>query len=468
MAIRPSFPSTRLPDSEPTFASRYPEFIARVAALRRHRDREWARLSQSEGRDRRGRVRSLLASDSLHLLYAYEGTRKAGQLASSSPASIRGLAERCNPFQRCDEPSTPVWARKNGRRRLVTSFGPAKRGRQTLVADVLRRIHPPLEQQCLFRGGMPAAFRAVEAAYAKGFRYGVEVDFTDFYGSVGHEGLAELLRPLPERVVDHVVWDRDRSRHDVDAMADMPVSMSWCYPALTRQRGIALGSACSPMVGERILAMLIAPADDCRVVAYADNILVLGRTREAVEAYFRTLQQRAEGFAGWRLRPRMDAEYVRQLDTDPFTFLHHDGRLVSGRFVWAPDRRKLDHYLTAEDDRVGLSLGEIDRAEASLVHWRRAYPNWPDGDRFELEQLAALAARRFYEQSSPLNRSRAAHALALSFFEHGGVRPLWELTPTGTCGAHEVRRLELLEVAENRVRAIEGRLSARTSAAHTA
>lgn len=448
-----------------SFARQYPDFMIQIAALRRHRDRAMAKLEQMSARDRRSAVRSLLASGRMHLLYVYEGTRRANALEGSTPPSIREVVERCNPYQHCDEPATPVWVRRNGRKRLVTRYGPIKRGRQMLVADVLRRIHPPLEQQFLFRGGMPAAFRAVEAAYAEGFSYGVEVDFVDFYGSVGHDGLAELLRPLPSRVVQNVVCGGVRGHDDGEAMATMPPSLSWCDPTLNRQHGISLGSACSPVVGERILGMLVAPADDCRTVAYADNVFVLGRSREAVQAYFRTMQQRVEGFAGGRLRPRMDIEEVRCLANEDFMFLHHVGSVAAEGFVWAPDRRKLDYYLTGEDDRIGLTLSEIDQAETSLAHWRRAYPSWPNGDLFEIEQLASLAARRYYLQGSTENRSRAAHALMLSYYAHGASRELWELAPTGTVPRHDARREELLEAAAGRLRTVRGRGSYTSGAA---
>lgn len=439
--------------------------MVEITALRRHRDREMAKLERMPARDRRGIVRSLLSSQRMHLLYCYQGTQRAHALNDATPASVKEAAGMCNPFQRCDEPATPVWVRPNGRKRLVTRFGPIKRGRQMLVADVLRRLHPPLEQQFLFRGGMPAAFRAVEAAYAEGFSYGVEVDFVDFYGSVGHEGLAELLRPLPSSVVQNVVCDRVRRREDGEDTVSVPPSLSWCDPTLNRQQGISLGSACSPMVGERVLGMLVAPADDCRTVAYADNVFVLGRSSEAVQAYFRTMQQRVEGFAGGRLRPRMDIEEVRCLDDQEFTFLHHVGSATTEGFVWAPDRRKLDHYLTAEDDRAGLTLQEIEEAEVSLAHWRRAYPSWPNGDLFEIEQLASLAARRYYLQGSTEYRSRAAHALMLSYYAHGGSRELWELAPTGTAARHDTRRTELLEATAGRLRTVQGRGARATASA---
>lgn len=430
------------------FQAAFPDFIRHIHSLRRLRDREFRKLTAMPGRDRHSRTRKLLNSPSLHLLYAFEAVRKAKRLRNATPESISALAARCNPFERCEEPGKPLWVPARGRNRLVMSYSPAKRMNQLLVADLLVHLHPPLEQQYLFRGGMPAAFSAVEAAYAEGFTYGVEIDFVDFYGSVGFDGLAELLRPLPPSVVQHVVWDRALGTADDDDIVS--ISASHPYPPSSASRGLSLGSACSPVVGERILARLISSTDTCRMVAYADNILVLGRTPEAVTASFREMQQRASGFVGGALEPRMDGEGVRSLAQQHFQFLHHEVSLEDGQFIWSPDQRKRRDFLTAEVDGH-LEMQMIARTEAQVGHWRRAYPNWPDGDLWEIQQLAALAARRYYNDATPINRSKAANALIASFYAGGRLQAIDELPPTGNAARDDARRAELIEAAQRRL-----------------
>jgi hypothetical protein len=448
MAIRAIIqPARRRTDFE-VFQRAHPDFVLRIHTLRKLRDREFDKLSGLTGKDQRNRVRALLTNRSLHLLYAYEALRKAKRLADASPDTVSALAARCNPFQRCDEPGNPLQKWTRGRGRLVMAYGPAKRMHQLLVADLLRHLHPPLEQQCLFRGGMPAAFRAVEAAYRDGFTYAAEIDVIDFYGSVRLEGLANLMRPLPDSVVRHVVWDggfmavMTRDNCVSVFMRDDDV------PSPNVQRGIALGSACSPIVGERILATLIAPAEPCRIVAYADNMFVLGQSHEAVERCYEQMQQRASGFAGWALGLRRGG--IHNLNTDVFEFLHHEGQIVYGDFVWSPDQRKLNDFLTAESDDA-LNLKQIATAERKVSHWRRAYPSWPDGDEWETRQLAALAARRFYKKATPLHRSHAAQALVSAYLSLGRVISFEEIAPTGIVPRDINRRIELIEVAEQRL-----------------
>jgi hypothetical protein len=202
-------------------------------------------------------------------------------------------------------------------------------------------------------------------------------------------------------------------------------------------------------VGERILSRLIFSTDNCRMVAYADNILVLGRSRDAVEESLQEMQRRASEFDGWLLEPRI-TENIRSLPGDRIHFLHHVCTFDGNRFVWSPDQRKLDDFCAAEIDDH-LDMASIERAEAKVSHWRRSYPNWPEGELWEVQQLAGLAARRFYNDASPINRSRAAHALIASFFAGGRLQPIGELAPAGVISRDDERRAELVSVAEERL-----------------
>lgn len=436
------------------FRNAHTDIVGEVSALRKFRDREFAKLTNLPGRDRHRMTRKLVLLPAIHRLYAYEGLRKAGQLATATPSDIAAVVAQCNPLQPCSEPSSISYVRQGDRRRLVKIYGPAKRARQMMVADLLRFLHPPLEQQFLFRGGMPAAFRAVEAAYADGFTYGVETDIVGFYSSVGLEGLADLLRPLPNSVVNNVVWDRATGRDTVVDNA-VPMSLEWAYPPLGHQLGIALGSACSPRVGERIIATLFAPADDCRTVAYADNILVLGRSSEAVAVCVQAMRDRASSLGGWLSRLRIRQGPILTLNGHGFSFLHHELHLENHRFAWWPDHRKLDEFLAGHEDgdsRTGhLSLEAIAAAEAKISHWRRAYPDWPYGEVWEVRELAALAARRFYMAATPLNRSAAATALVASYFACQRERSFEELAPGGATVREDMRRLQLIETAATRL-----------------
>ena len=447
MAVIPISQSARRRTDYEVFRRAHPAFVARIQWLRKHRDRELAKLSRLTGVAKRNRVRSLLADRSLHLLYAYEGTLKAKRLRDATPDTIMELASGCNPFRACHEPGTVRTVTKRGKARLVSAFGPAKRMHQLLVADLLRHLHPPLDQQYLFRGGMPAALRAVEAAYREGFTYAVEIDIVDFYGSVRLEGLADIMRPLPETVVRHVVWD-EAFMTCMGQDDDVPVSVEDRGPSSSAQRGLVLGSACSPIAGELILAGLLAHSDRHRVVAYADNILVLGRSMRGCRQYVEQMRERASSFVGCALEQRVGP--IRDLRTQSFTFLRQEGHVDNETFVWSPDYRRLTEFLIAEAGRL-LTPEMIEQAENRISNWRRAYPLWPDGDEWEARQLAALAARRFYLEASPLNRANAAQSLASAYLMLGRLVSLEELAPEGTQAQDLPRRAQLIEAAESRL-----------------
>ena len=114
------------------------EMKREVSALRKYRDREFAKLGTLPGRDRHSLTRKLIRLPSIHRLYAYEGLRKSGQLATVTPERLAAVAAQCNPLQPCDERSTSHYVGHGQRRRLVQMFGPAKRARQMMVADLLR------------------------------------------------------------------------------------------------------------------------------------------------------------------------------------------------------------------------------------------------------------------------------------------------------------------------------------------
>ncbi len=135
---------------------------------------------------------------------------------------------------------------------------------------------------------MPEALEAIATAYRSGMTHGVEVDIVDFYGSIRPDRLAELLRPLPASVVEHVVWD-------VDLHGDAPVVVgkTTVDPPSSASMGLSLGAATSPIVGERIVRELLAVARLPDTITYADNLFVLGRSEEEVDARIQTLMDSA-------------------------------------------------------------------------------------------------------------------------------------------------------------------------------
>ena len=264
---------------------------------------------------------------------------------------------------------------------------------------------------------MPKARKAIEGAVRDGHTHGVEVDFVGFYGSVRSEALPDLLRPLPTSVVDGVVWDGQAR-----ALRGAPVC-SLPDPTSSAYEGLSLGSACSPIVGEAIIARVLAAAQLRDVVTFADNLFVFGRSEEDVQA-------KLQGLRDTVARQPYGALELRVARADGFDLAYHfefakqAGNLRDGMIQWSPGARKLAQFMVG--DAAHITFDQLSAAEARVVHWRRAYPDWTDGNAFETEFLAAIAARRYYLNRHPLHLRRALDSVIVAFQERLAIEPHFE------------------------------------------
>lgn len=419
------------------FRATYPEMIEKIVSLRPYRVRQLDRLSDASLAQQRDLVRRMLRDGRLHTFYAYEALRRSNGLTRATPETISSLATSFNAFAPIHEHAELRLVEKGSGRRWVHDFGPRRRMHQALVADILRQLHPPLRTQMLFNGGMPAALQAVATAYREGMTHGVEVDIVGFYGSISHERLAGLLRPLPPSVVDHVVWDF--------ALRGAPsvgvVGVDASAPTLSSSTGLSLGAGTSPIVGERIISALLAAAQLPETITYADNLFVMGRSEAEVATRLDTIRESAAllDVGALRLSEGDTAGYSL---SRPFGFLKREGDTSSGEIIWRPAQSKLNQFRVSAIER-SLEIEEIAAVERRVRHWRRSYGQWPEGDVQEAEYLAGLAARRFYADSNASNRTAAVHAITIAFIAAGQLREVAEFVPTeGDPGGQ--RRNELL------------------------
>lgn len=253
------------------------------------------------------------------------------------------------------------------------------------------------------------ARRAIEDAVQRGLLYGTEVDFVGFYSSIRPDALHELLRPLPTSVVNAVVWDAPaRSSYGRGTAVSSSVLPS------NSLEGLSLGSATSPIVGETIIAALLAAAQLSDVVTFADNLFVSGRSVDEVRAKIQTLRDVVARRTFGELEVRGGGSDYISLDR-PFEFAKQQGELREGTLRWSPGAQKLAQFMISELSH--LTLDQISTAERRVRNWRRAYPSWQHGTRFEAEYLAALAVRRFYLSSDPAALNNAVVAVLHAFTE---------------------------------------------------
>lgn len=440
MAIRAVHSRDNRRTSYQRFAALHPDFIATLGDLRHYRNRALTKLRALPPSDQRDRVRKLLRSERLALLYAYEAMRRVRPLHRVAPSDIHALAGRCDPFARTIEGVTRLTIPAGHRSRIVQSFGPLKRLHQMMVADVLANLHPPREEQSLFNGGMPTALKAIEAAFREGCTHAVEVDCIDFYGSVRRERLAGMLHPLPASVTDNVVWDFACRRGPNDEIA-LPLCED--HPSLSGLVGLSLGAATSLIVGERIISLLLDAAQPGKVVTYADNLLVLGRDEGEVLARAEHLREHAS---------RLEAGPLRLRIGQASSFLHANGvefakqwaHHIRHRLNWSPGMQKRAEHRIA-DNPEPATMQEIDAAERKVIQWRRLYPLWKTGDSWLRDRLAELATIRYYRDASPEHHIAAQHAIVVAFITSQDHVDVADVIPDGNTSVQLLRCRRLID-----------------------
>ena len=213
---------------------------------------------------------------------------------------LKTIAGTLNAFQGTHEEVKLRLIRKGANTfRPTLDFGIGNRALQYLVLSVLYAIAELHPRQFATRGGVPVAIAHVMNAMKAGYVHVREIDIKDFYASFDRNKLVELV-PVQKRVIDNVLL----SEHQNIVPSALHHILSCFGPADTDQkelaplekyiadarRGIPQGSAASPLLAEMLLASLLfqVPAGG-KVVAYADNILVMAKTASDADAMTESL-----------------------------------------------------------------------------------------------------------------------------------------------------------------------------------
>ncbi len=192
--------------------------------------------------------------------------------------------------------------------RVLTIPARVDRALQRLVMEV---VQPALdcffeESSFAFRRGLSTktAAQRIRRLYLRGFRHGWKLDFEKFFDSIDHARLETRLR---------VYLQDERLVH---------LLMTWVRAGAPNPRdgvGIPTGAPISPCLSNLFLDRFdeIMEQDGRALVRYADDFIVLFRTKEEADAAFAEAQAAAE-----RLRMTLNADKTRALDLrEPFEFL---------------------------------------------------------------------------------------------------------------------------------------------------
>ncbi|MGO1163285.1 reverse transcriptase domain-containing protein [Brucella sp. C7-11G] len=407
-----------------------PEFVEAVLSAKLKKDRKLDQIASAQSRDKkRFLILQFLNDFEIKKYYLFKSVQHKKRLDQFPPAEIENVARGLSAFQPFNEDVTPINLRSgNGRRRTTYSFGPRRHALQKMTADILKVIFPfPYAGHYTIHGGVRAALEAVSGHVSDGFKFAIERDIRQFYPSVNIERLAELLRPLPGSVVRNVLAYRPRSQG-----LNFSIATSADNNAPLSPRGmLAQGSAASPVAAEIIMADLLMPSlPNVRVVAYADNVLILGETLDAVENANNILEDSANlhpcGPLG--LKPPLQSHVVVGGGIE---FLGSFGAYDGSSISWEPNDRAMSHLIgtlgnATSDEQIRTTINW-------MTKWSRGYPLWDRdiAERYRIQLWAKLALN----SNGPLSRNfiEAAREIRsyclLELNKHGQLPDLHDLFP---------------------------------------
>jgi RNA-directed DNA polymerase len=237
-------------------------------------------------------------------------------------------------------------------------------------------IEPIFEAQFLegsygFRPGRGChdALRAVDRLIKEGFTHVVDADLADCFGSIPHE---PLLQRVGERISDGRILDLLRGWLEADILSGME---RWTPTAGTPQ-----GAVISPLLAN----IYLHPLDErmatlgYRMARYADDFVVLCRSREEAEAALAEIRHWVEA-NGLVLHPDKTHVGDCRLPGEGFEFLGY--RFEAGRrFVRRKSLNRLKDSIRARTRRTqGQSLARIVAGLNPLLrgwfgYFKHAYP----------------------------------------------------------------------------------------------
>lgn len=409
------------------------EFVEAVLSAKLKKDRKLDQIASAQSRDKkRFLIRQFLNDFEIKKYYLFKSVQHKKSLDQFPPAEIEDVARELSAFQPFNEDVTPINLRSgNGRRRTTYSFGPRRHALQKMTADILKVIFPfPYAGHFTIYGGVRAALEAVSGHIRDGFTFAIERDIRQFYPTVNIQGLVELLRPLPGSVVRNVIAYRRTSQGE-----SIPITTSADNDAPLPPGGtLAQGSAASPVAAEIVMARLLTPIlPDVRVVAYADNVLILGETLDVVENANSLLEARATlhpcGPLG--LKPPLETHVVVGGGIE---FLGSFGAYDGSSISWEPNDRAMSHLISTLENAT--SDEQIMTTINWMTKWSRGYPLWDRdvAERYRIQLWAKLALN----SNGPLSRNfiEAARKIRsyclLELSKYGQLPDLHDLFPASS------------------------------------
>jgi hypothetical protein len=292
----------------------------------------------------RGLVCGYLASHDAHHLAALEAYNRVRVDLRPDPKLLPKIAQSLNPWVGTPEVVQLRLVQKPHKPddfRTIVNFGVKNRALQYLVRDVLEAqadLHP---NQYAMRGHH-AAIERVADLLEQDCQWAIETDIANCYQSFDGEKVSELL-PIPKKVTQSTLLGEHLTLTLLSGMfgsADPGVEDETVFPEefAAARLGLPQGSAASSLVAEMLLASLFDELPDgSRMIGYADNFLVMGKSKNDVLPATLALWSALDAHPAGQFQPNVPRIYK---PGDPIDFLGHRLQLCKRRVRIDPIPKK--------------------------------------------------------------------------------------------------------------------------------
>lgn len=287
------------------------------------------------------------------------------------------IASRIDPFQGTSEPVTLHYKPKQSDDdfRPIMDFGVENMALQYLTLRILEVRSDLYPFQYGTRKGVSAACQEVLSNLNAGFGYTAELDIRDCFPSVGVKVLSDHL-PIPKKVTDRVISSQHLTltlgnfKHclvdPLDGEDIIDVSDPLYIQTIEEGRqGIPQGSATSSFVAEMIFAPMLSGLPECgRVIAYLDNFLIMGKTKDDVLSMIFSLE---EALLSHPVGPFVSRVVSNTPPEKNFNFLGYEFYKKGAAYKARPSASNLSQFSYNFD-------GELDRIEngkLSIIVWKK-------------------------------------------------------------------------------------------------
>ena len=286
--------------------------------------------------------------------------------------------------------------------RYIMNFGIEHRALQWLVLLVLREMVELHPNQYGTRG-THLAIEHVKKAMSDGYLWAIEFDIKNFYPSFNGKELSNFL-PLPKKVIEAVLLGEHLNVKGGSSLCNLfgcEKDDDWgplIHLLVEARWGIPPGSAASPLIADAVLSSTLYLIPKIGLtVAYADNILLLAKTKADVVSMAQCLGSALKAHPAGPFQPKL-----KHFDAGhPIEFLGHKLTAKNGVVCIEPD----DHNLESIKCRVKSELAylgktspsvtwktRLNRLEADIRGWAAAFKLWENAEALKAQLLGQVQA----------------------------------------------------------------------------